>query len=286
VSRDEAEAMLTAGQIRKLPDRQGTILLIDTADYDDNACGGTHVRSTGQIGGLLMRTVEKVSRGVRVEFLCGSRAIRTACTDFAILGKTSALLSTGAKELAATVERMLIEGKASAKERQKLREELTAFQGAKLAMEVPIENGLRLVVGAWKDRDRDYVKLLASRTAAAAAHTAVILCAAEADRYACSLPAVQIWNSTVARFCARRSHIWDCVVEDQLIWPRRRSAGTGDNIASFPKRCHSPGGDGGAQAAVKTKHAARKHTLPSRMFGIICHSIPPFTSLCLCLDPR
>jgi alanyl-tRNA synthetase len=173
--------MLTAGQLRKLPDRQGRIRLIDIADYADNACGGTHVRSTGQIGGLLVRTVERVSRGVRVEFVCGSRAIRTARADFTILGKTSALLSTGTKELAATVERMLIEGKASAKDRQKLREELAAFQGAKLAMEVPFENGIRLVVGAWKDRDRDYVKLLASRTAAAAARTAVIFFATEAD---------------------------------------------------------------------------------------------------------
>jgi alanyl-tRNA synthetase len=36
---------------------------------------------------------------------------------------------------------------------------------------------LRLVVGAWSDRDSDYVKLLASRTAAAAAQTAVIFSA-------------------------------------------------------------------------------------------------------------
>jgi len=51
VSRSEAEAMLAAGKLRKLPDRQGEIRLIDIADYDNNACGGTHVRSTGQIGG-------------------------------------------------------------------------------------------------------------------------------------------------------------------------------------------------------------------------------------------
>ena len=181
VSRDEAEAMLTAGQLRKLPDRQGTIRLIEIADCDDNACGGTHVRSTGQIGGLLVRTVEKVSRGVRVEFVCGSRAVRTAHADFSILSKTSALLSIGAKELTATVERMLIEGKASAKERQKLREELAMFQAAKLAMEVPIENGLRLIERAWKDGDRDYVKLLASRTAASAERTAVIFSATESN---------------------------------------------------------------------------------------------------------
>jgi alanyl-tRNA synthetase len=83
--RDEAEAMLAAGQLRKLPDRQGTIRVIDIADYDKNACGGTYVRSTGQIGGLQLRTVERVSRGVRVEFVCGLRAVVAARVDLAIL---------------------------------------------------------------------------------------------------------------------------------------------------------------------------------------------------------
>lgn len=179
--RGEAEAMLAAGQLRKLPDRQGTIRVIDIADYDKNACGGTHVRSTGQIGGLQLRTVEKVSRGVRVEFVCGLRAVRAAREDFAILRETSALLSTGAAELALAVARLLTEGKANAKERQKLSEELAVFQAAKLAMEEPIENGLRLVVRAWKDQDRDYVKLLASRTVIAAPRTAVIFSANDAD---------------------------------------------------------------------------------------------------------
>jgi len=45
---------------------------------------------------------------------------------------------------------------------------------------VPIEGGLRLVMREWKDKDRDYVKILASRTAAAPS-TAVILCAKDAD---------------------------------------------------------------------------------------------------------
>jgi len=181
VPRDEAEAMLAAGQLRKLPDRQGTIRLIDIADCDKNACGGTHVRSTGQIGGLQVRTVEKVSRGVRVEFVCGMRAVRAARTDFAILRETSALLSTGTTDLAPTVGRLLSMGKANAKERQKLREELAVFEAAKLVMEEPIENGLRLIVRAWRNQDSDYVKLLASRTAIAAPRTAVVFCASEAD---------------------------------------------------------------------------------------------------------
>lgn len=181
VSRDEADSMLASGELRKLPDRQGTIRLIDIADCDRNACGGTHVRSTGQIGGLLVRGVEKVSRGVRVEFVCGLRGVRAARTDVAILKEAAAMLSVGAPEVPASISRLLADGKTGAKERQKLREEMAVFHGARLASEVPIENGLRLVVREWKDRDRDYVKLLASRTAAAVPSTAVVFTAKEAE---------------------------------------------------------------------------------------------------------
>ena len=181
VPRAEAERMLAAGELRKLPEREGSIRLIEIADCDRNACGGTHVRSTGQIGGLLLRSVEKVSRGVRVEFVCGMRAVRAARIDATLLNEAAAPLSVGAADLPAAVARLMAENKAGMKDRQHLREELTMYHASRLAVEVPIEQGLRLVSRAWKDRDRDYVKLLAARTAVAAPATAVVFCAEELD---------------------------------------------------------------------------------------------------------
>lgn len=180
VSREEAEAMLAAGELRKLPERDGAIRMIEIAECDLNACGGTHVRATGQIGGMLLRKVEKVTRGVRVEFVCGMRAVRTARADAGIVGETTALLSVGAAELPAAVTRLLAEGKTGQKERQRLREELAALEGARLAQEAPAENGLRVLERAWKDKDRDFVRMLASRTAAAGSRLAVIFAAEDA----------------------------------------------------------------------------------------------------------
>jgi alanyl-tRNA synthetase len=54
-----------------------------------------------------VRAIEKVSRGLRIEFVCGLRAVRIARADFTILNETSGLLSTGTPELAATVGRLL-----------------------------------------------------------------------------------------------------------------------------------------------------------------------------------
>ncbi|HVJ07096.1 MAG TPA: alanine--tRNA ligase-related protein [Acidisarcina sp.] len=181
VSRDQAEALLAAGRLPKLPERSGTMRLIEIDHYDLNACGGTHLRSTGQIGGIHLRSTERVRQGVRVEFVCGQRAARAARHDYSLLMKTSALLSVGAAELPPAVERLLGEAKSSAKERQKLREELSEYHAARLIVEDPMQDGLRVVQRVFADRDAAYCKLLASRVAAAAPRTVALIGSAQQE---------------------------------------------------------------------------------------------------------
>jgi alanyl-tRNA synthetase len=174
VSREEAESLLASGQLRKLPERAGDMRLVEIADLDRNACGGTHVRSTGQIGGLLLRSVEKVSRGVRLSFVCGLRAVRIARAEASVLARITTALSIGSAEIPAAIERLRSESKSAAKERQRLREELADYHAARLAVEVPIENGLRFVHRSFRDRDAGYVKLLASRLTSAVQGSVVL----------------------------------------------------------------------------------------------------------------
>jgi len=126
VSREEAEAMLARGELRKLPERSGAMRIVEMEGVEFNACGGTHVRSTGAIGGLLVRRVEKVKQGWRVEFCCGLRAVRVAGKDFARLRELGALLSVGAGDLAGRVAGLIEDKKAAAKELKRLARELRA----------------------------------------------------------------------------------------------------------------------------------------------------------------
>ena len=177
----EAQQLLAAGALRKLPERQGPIRLIEIADLDLNACGGTHVRSTGQIGGLLIRSVERVSRGFRVEFVCGLRAVHAARLDFELLGRAAGVLSTKADEIPAAVERLLAEVKTSAKEKHRMREELATYHATRLVVEEMIEDNLRLVCRMFADRDREYVKTLASRVTASVPRTIALLASTESS---------------------------------------------------------------------------------------------------------
>ena len=181
VARAEAEKLLTEGHLRKLPERESPIRLIEIADCDLNACGGTHVRSTGQIGSILIRGTEKVSRGLRVEFVCGLRAVAAARHDFTRLGRAASALSTGRDEVPGAIERLQADGKAEAKERQKLREELASYHATRLAIEVMIEDNLRLIRRTFADRDRDYVRLLASRVCATVPRTVALFVCEESQ---------------------------------------------------------------------------------------------------------
>lgn len=178
VDHEEAKVLLAEGKLRKLPQRDGSIRLIEIENYDLNACGGTHVRSTGQIGGLLLRGIEKVSRGVRVSFVCGLRAVTAARHDFALLGRASALLSVPGDEIGAAIERMRAETKASEKERQWLQIELARYHSARLIVEDQIKDGLRFVWRTFTDRDAEYVRLLALDIASSAPQTVALLASA------------------------------------------------------------------------------------------------------------
>jgi len=160
VTRDEAEKL----GLRKLPPAERDQLrLIDIRDWDLTACGGTHVSSTGQIGGILLRKTEKVRRGYRVEFVAGQRAVSTARRDFSTLTETAALFSAGIYDVPQQARKSLDEIKSLRKQREQSQDELAAAQAATLLAETPENHGRKLVVRTFSDRDLTFLKLLAQK---------------------------------------------------------------------------------------------------------------------------
>jgi alanyl-tRNA synthetase len=167
-----AEEMLARGQLRKLPERAGEIRVVEIEGVEWNACGGTHVASTGRIGGMVLRRTEKVKQGIRVEFCCGLRAVRMAREDFATTAELGRLLSTGPAELVGKVGGLLDEAKAGEKARFALLEELAGHEARAV-----VRNGRVVETTA---RDVNYAKLLAWRIAAMG--RVAVVKASEGDR--------------------------------------------------------------------------------------------------------
>ena len=150
--------------LRKVPPiEKDKLRLIEIRDFDLTACGGTHVQSTGQIGCILVRKLEKVRQGWRVEFVCGERAISTARHDYTVLTEAAVLFSSHIWDVPQQVRKLLDEAKGSRKGREQLLEEVAELYARHLLAETPESNGRKLIVRVFSDRDVVFIKLLAQK---------------------------------------------------------------------------------------------------------------------------
>jgi alanyl-tRNA synthetase len=133
--------------LRKASQREGTLRIVSIDGLDRSACGGTHVRTTGEIGPILLRKTEKIRQSVRVEFVCGGRAVRRARADFEALTRIAQLFSAPLDEVAAMVAAQLEAATAGERARRKLELELAAYRGKHLyATTEPGPDGMRRAV--------------------------------------------------------------------------------------------------------------------------------------------
>jgi alanyl-tRNA synthetase len=141
------EDAAAAPGLRKVSAREGTLRVVTILDLDRSACGGTHVRATGEIGAILLGRTERVKKQVRLEFVCGARAVRRARADRELLGRLAAPLSAAPDELPALLEGQRAELKDTAAARRAAEEELAGYRSRELyAAAVPGPSGIRTIV--------------------------------------------------------------------------------------------------------------------------------------------
>jgi alanyl-tRNA synthetase len=160
--------------LRKLPPKQtGDLRLIDIQNFDLCACGGTHVRSTGQIGCILLRKTEKVKQGVRVEFVCGHRAVALARKDYSTLTEAAALFSAHIHELPQQIKKALDDAKTAGKVQHKLLEEIAALEAERMLAGSTASP--KIVSAVFQDRDAVFIKLLAQKLTASQTDVVALL---------------------------------------------------------------------------------------------------------------
>ena len=162
VSAEEAAAL----PLRKESGRAGMLRLVEVADFDLSACGGTHVARTGGIGLIAVTGSEKFKGGTRVEFLCGGRVL-TRLRDWRdALAATNRLLSVSPAELAPAVERLQAENKALARTARGFQEQLATQVAAELVGSGERAAGRIVVARAMDGWEAAGLKALAAGVAA------------------------------------------------------------------------------------------------------------------------
>jgi alanyl-tRNA synthetase len=142
------EDAASARGLRKAVEREGPLRIVGIDRLDRSACGGTHVRATGEVGCALLRGTERIRKTMRVEFLCGLRAVRRARADYLALASIAASLSASMDDAASLVGSQAAQLKESEQARRKLERELAGFQARALHEKAPLlPSGVRILSG-------------------------------------------------------------------------------------------------------------------------------------------
>jgi alanyl-tRNA synthetase len=202
--REVDEAELPALGLRRPARKQGRIRIVEVEDFDRSACGGTHVRRTGEVGAIKIRRWERHRGGVRLEFLCGWRALRDYRRMHTLVAGLGAAFSVAESELPDTVARISAQLKDSERTISDLRDRLLAREAADLFAAAA---GTPKVVAAVLASGPDEAALLAGKLIASPSCVAVLgaadgrlVVARSADL---ALDAGAVLRQTVGRFGGR-----------------------------------------------------------------------------------
>lgn len=157
VAPDEIQAL----RLRKPPGAFERVRIVSAGDFDHSPCGGTHPRRTGEAGCVVLRCWERRGEALRVEFLCGLRAIRDYRHKNALANSLAASLSVGVAELPAAVERIRAAEARSRKAVAAAEEQLLGYEAAALLAGAPRQGNVPIVARVFEGRALDKVRRLA-----------------------------------------------------------------------------------------------------------------------------
>ena len=103
VAHDEISSL----ELRRPPKVDGVIRVVEVSDWDRVACGGVHLRRTGEIRLVLTAGTESIRGNTRIRYLIGDRAVGAAQTAIEELSRAGDLLSVPSSEVALRVSQLI-----------------------------------------------------------------------------------------------------------------------------------------------------------------------------------
>ncbi len=131
------EQQVAALALRRPPKVSGLIRIVEIADYDFSACGGTHTHTTAEIGPVKIIRSERRRGQVRLTFLCGGRAVADYARKHALLQETAALFSSDMAQVPALAARAVAQSKDAQRSVEELTARLMALEARALLAEAP-----------------------------------------------------------------------------------------------------------------------------------------------------
>ncbi|HEY6104195.1 MAG TPA: alanyl-tRNA editing protein [bacterium] len=169
--REVDEAELPALGLRRPAKKEGRIRIVEVEDFDRSACGGTHVRRTGEVGGVKVRRWERHRGGVRLEFLCGWRALREYRRTQKLIADLAAAFTVADGEVPDAAARLSARLRDAERAIADLQDRLLGREAADL---LASSTGIPRVIAVALPRDADEVVLLAGKIVAVSSAVAIL----------------------------------------------------------------------------------------------------------------
>ena len=162
---------LTPDEAAKLPLRKESFItdcvrVVEIEDFDWSPCGGTHAQRTGEVGLIAIRNWERAKQMVRVEFVCGVRALRDYREANQITRELGRSFTVGRSEIQSAVARVQEESKHWQRRARALAQVAAQVEATALWEATGEQSGLRVVSHTFTDRDFEEAKLIAHRLVA------------------------------------------------------------------------------------------------------------------------
>jgi alanyl-tRNA synthetase len=140
------------------------IRVIKTGDWDVEACGGTHVTNTGEIGLIKILKTERVQDGVeRLVFAAGTAALKAIQNSQAILERSAAALNAPVEKLDNYAASAAEEKDRLSKRLQDIREQLAAIECKDLLAHVEKIGKIKLATALKKVGEEEDVLALSNQ---------------------------------------------------------------------------------------------------------------------------
>lgn len=162
------------------PGVDGAVRIVEAEGFDRQPCGGTHPRTTAEVGIVVVTSLERYKGGTRVSFVCGQRALAAIERSLAVQDELTALLSAPPDELVAGVRKAQDDLAAAERRAKQLKERAMDGEARRLLTEVrgdgppPTAEAPALIATAYDGWAPEDLRLLAQRLVALAPCVALL----------------------------------------------------------------------------------------------------------------
>ncbi|UCE40935.1 MAG: hypothetical protein JSV17_16055 [Candidatus Aminicenantes bacterium] len=143
-------------RLRRPPKKMGDIRVVEVSDFDYTACGGTHPRSTGEIGTIKILRWDRIRDNVRLEFICGIRAVQDYARKHRDLKTLSNILTVDDREIVASFEKTKSDLKMQKRINRKMQEKIIQHEAEDMIQKA---EG-KLLKRIFTDRSQEEIRLL------------------------------------------------------------------------------------------------------------------------------